>query len=395
MQNNYKQFFYKALIVVVLGITAYLIFLIKSFILTLFFAFLLAVLFSPFLNFFNRFRIHDGIGIIIIYLIIISFLILVFFSVLPIFIKQSNILIEIISGKINYRQNLYENQWISWLPIPDFIKNYLWGFINNIDFSTLFDYLKNNFSNISKFFTNNIRNITFSSLGFFASVAWWIFSLIMIIIFNFFIVLDRKNIKKFFYNIIPQKASSYIQKREKDIVFCFSKWLQGQVILSISMFILTFIGLYIISFFWINIENKIWLSLIVWLMEFIPYIWPILAFIPALAITITMWLNAVIIVIILYFGIQQIEGNFLVPVVMWKTLDLSPFFVLFMMTLWWSLYGIIWIILALPFAAVIQIFVKDYIDYKNNTSPKTSKIQKVSNSNQKKQITSYEKKWKD
>jgi predicted PurR-regulated permease PerM len=103
-------------------------------------------------------------------------------------------------------------------------------------------------------------------------------------------------------------------------------------------------------------------------MEFVPYLGPILALIPALAIAISMWFNPFLIILILYIIIQQVENNVLVPYIMWKTLDLSPFLVLIMMSIWALSAGIVWIIIAIPLSAVLQIFVKDYIKWKKRQS---------------------------
>lgn len=152
--------------------------------------------------------------------------------------------------------------------------------------------------------------------------------------------------------------------REEKIVWSMYEWLKWQMILWISIFFIVFIVLNILKLFWIDMWSVFTLALIAWLMEFIPYLWPILALLPALAIAAWISVKAVIVILIIYIIIQQIENNLLVPYVMSKSLDLSPFFVLVMMIIWASLFGIIWIIIAIPLRAVLQIFVKDYLKYK-------------------------------
>ncbi len=85
-------------------------------------------------------------------------------------------------------------------------------------------------------------------------------------------------------------------------------------------------------------------------MEFIPYIGPFLALLPALALAIGMGIAPVVSVLILYILIQQAENNILVPMVMSKTLDLSPFLILLMMMVMASLFGVVGVLIALPFA---------------------------------------------
>lgn len=100
-------------------------------------------------------------------------------------------------------------------------------------------------------------------------------------------------------------------------------------------------------------------------MEFIPYIGPFLALLPALAIVAGMGLIPIVSILVLYIFIQQAENNILVPLVMSKALDLSPFFILLMMTIMASLFGIMGILLAIPFTAILQIVVRDALAWKN------------------------------
>jgi predicted PurR-regulated permease PerM len=66
-------------------------------------------------------------------------------------------------------------------------------------------------------------------------------------------------------------------------------------------------------------------------MEFIPYIGPLLALVPALIIGAGISWKVALVITILYLIIQQIENNFLVPFVMSRSLDLSPFLVFVVM----------------------------------------------------------------
>lgn len=115
-------------------------------------------------------------------------------------------------------------------------------------------------------------------------------------------------------------------------------------------------------------------------MEFIPYVGPFLALLPALAIAAGMGFTPIIAVFILYIIIQQAENNILVPMVMSKALNLSPLLILLMMTIMASLFGVVGILLAIPFAAILQIIVSDVTSKIIPKSPQkdlTSKGKKI------------------
>lgn len=92
------------------------------------------------------------------------------------------------------------------------------------------------------------------------------------------------------------------------------------------------------------------LALIGGIMEFIPYIGPLIALIPAVIIGLGISWKAALVITALYLIIQRIENDVLVPYVMSKALDLSPFLVFVVMMMGASLGGILGIILAVPIA---------------------------------------------
>lgn len=161
--------------------------------------------------------------------------------------------------------------------------------------------------------------------------------MIMIGVFTFFISLERHAIKDFLYTVFPKKIQMYLLSREDSFLVVLSAWMKGQVILCLSIFSLTLIGLFALRLFGIKIDDIFTLALIAGLMEFIPYIGPFLALLPALAIAAGLGMTPTIVIFILYIVIQQAENNILVPMVMSKALNLSPFLILLIMTIMASL----------------------------------------------------------
>lgn len=347
-------------IIIILSIIGVIFFIYKiiNIVVLLFVSLFLNILFAPILNRFNKWRIWDTLWIILIYITIFLFIIIMFYSVVPIFIKQISILINLTYDFVNETLIIYNSKWIKWLWIPTFIQSML----VNIDLNQILNSIKDNIGQISTFVSNNLKN-------FLTSWAWIIFSItnivmnfVLVFIFTFFIALERNDIRIFFYKVIPEKYSKYILKQEDKIVNTLFNWLKSQLIIWVSIFLITYVWLLIIELFWVNIDEKFTLALVAWMMEFVPYIGPFIALLPALAIALWISLKATIIIIILYITIQQIENNIIVPYVMWKTLSLSPFSVLIAMVIWASLFGIIWIIISVPIVAIIQIFLTPYLE---------------------------------
>ena len=58
---------------------------------------------------------------------------------------------------------------------------------------------------------------------------------------------------------------------------------------------------------------------------------------------------------LLYTIIQQSEEKILVPVLMWKTLWVSPLIVFLCMILCWTIMWFFWILLAVPMAVIVSL----------------------------------------
>lgn len=358
--SEFKSFFLKLCIFWGFSIGLYLIYQIGNILVLLWLALFLNMLFAPFLNQMNRYKIKDTLWIFVIYGVIACIIFLMFFSILPIFIKQILALLDMIGKNVSIWMDIYKTSGIEWFGFPKFVEL----FLEQLDISQILNAIKENISTIGSFAGKNLQNFVTSWAGIFASVTGALINFIFVFVFSFFIALERKEIRTFFYKIIPQKTALYLLNKEDRIITSLYNWLKWQMILGVSIFIITFIGLLFLRIFWIEIEETFTLAMIAGLMEFVPYVWPILALLPALAIWLGMWWEATLAILILYIIIQQVENNVLVPYVMWKTLSLSPFSVLIAMTIGWSLFGILGIIISVPVVAVIQIFLWDYLNKK-------------------------------
>ncbi|MDD2916847.1 MAG: AI-2E family transporter [Candidatus Gracilibacteria bacterium] len=346
----------KALILLSLAAGLYMLYSLSSTLAVLFFSGFLTILFSPLLDSMNRKRIPDWLGILFIFLGILFFFFVALFAIIPIFAKQITLLFSYVGSTFSTLDALYKSGGVDALGFPSFLKSY----ISTVDFGTLFEFVQNNISSISGIATTLSKNLFQGSTSIVSSVSGGIFQGIMIGVFTFFMSLERHAIREFIHTILPGNIRMYVLKREGSFLQVLSSWMRGQIILCASIFGLTLIGLLCLKLFGIHIDDIFTLALIAGLMEFIPYIGPFLALLPALAIAAGLGITPIIAVLVLYIIIQQTENNILVPMVMSKSLNLSPFLILLMMTVMASLLGIVGILLAIPFAAILQILVKDF-----------------------------------
>jgi len=320
-------------------------------------SFFLTLLCLPFLNSMKRRKIPDWAGILIIYLFILGFAFLVFVAVLPIVIEQLDEFVQYINQKIKSFQTTEQTQWYTLIPFfPE-------GF-RTIDTGHFFTLVQQNIGSLGSSITEYIGSALKGFNGLFKGVTSLVIQLILIFTFTFFIVLDRGRIYKFFHKLIPSSASKYVKKREGGFVELLHAWLKGQLILGVSIFLATYIGLWLLLPFGIDVPKKFELAFIAGCTEFIQYVGPILALIPAIIVGLGMSWKAVMGIVILYLLIQRLENNLLVPWVMSKSLDLPPFTVLAVMGVGASVFGIIGVIIAVPIASILNILIHDWLAWR-------------------------------
>ena len=90
------------------------------------------------------------------------------------------------------------------------------------------------------------------------------------------------------------------------------------------------------------------------LMEFIPYIGPIIGPLPAVLVALFVHPISAVWVILLFVGLQQLEGHFVAPQVFRISLRINPILIILGLLIGFKLYGIAGALLALPIAAVIR-----------------------------------------
>jgi predicted PurR-regulated permease PerM len=100
------------------------------------------------------------------------------------------------------------------------------------------------------------------------------------------------------------------------------------------------------------------LGLIAALAEFIPYVGPILAAVPALLVALTKGQSEVIWTLAAYLLIHQVEGNLVVPLVQRRMIYIPPALMLLGIAAVGALLGIVGFIIGAPIVVALFVVVK-------------------------------------
>lgn len=166
---------------------------------------------------------------------------------------------------------------------------------------------------------------------------------------DFFLSLWRK----FLHLILPQRANAAVTETLSEVNGVLSQFVRGALLDAVIVAILSSVGLSVIG-----LQFAVFIGVFAGISNVIPYFGPLLGMIPAFIIG---WFTedfkqAAIAVIVLII-VQQIDSNIIYPKVVGSSTGLHPLAVLLAVSVFGYFGGIIWMILAVPIAGIIQAFV--------------------------------------
>lgn len=193
-----------------------------------------------------------------------------------------------------------------------------------------------------------------------------VFDIFVIIVVSIYILLERSDIKSFIQNLCKAILSEEKNNKLKEIYessnFVFYNYITSQIL---DGFIVGVIVSIIMSI--MKIRYAVLLGFMIGLFNVIPCFGAIIAIIIAAIITIftngfatAAWMTIIVIVV------QQIDANIINPRILGNSLKISPILVIFATTVGGAYFGIVGMFLGVPVAAVIKIFVLQFIKNKNN-----------------------------
>ncbi|MGB9707171.1 MAG: AI-2E family transporter [Microgenomates group bacterium] len=293
---------------------------------SLFIAFIVMSAVKPAVTKLKKIGIPNFFAVLIVFLSFLSLIIYGLYWFLPPFISEVIVFIKILPQNL---EKLLPN-------INDFIN---------------FSYVTRYLPDITNQFFNLIKNV-FSNAVF----------LISTIFFSFYFTLEEDFIKKFlvvfFEEKKAQQAVVIFEKIEKRL----QSWFWGELILMMIVGVLTYIGLNLIG-----IKHALFLAVIAGLLEVVPNIGPVLSTIPALIVALGQSYFLGLSVLALYFIVQQLENNLIVPVVMKNAVGLNPIITLVALLIGGRVGGALGVLLAIPLTLFIETLILEIIKNQSKT----------------------------
>jgi predicted PurR-regulated permease PerM len=234
---------------------------------------------------------------------------------------------------------------------------------------------------IAKNFMINIFQNVLALLG---SAGSLVFISFMILIFTIILLIEYHDFKRSLVKFIPNRYLEIGLRTIYNIEQQISKYLRGQILAASSVAILSIIGLFILNEIGANITLIVFIGVIAGLANLIPMVGPFIGMIPAILIAImnnienepalTHYLFNIIPspfyifdIILMFIIVQQIDNNFITPLVIGESVGLHPMVVMIVLLIGGTLIGPLGMLFAIPAAGVLKVLLSEIIFISKNS----------------------------
>ena len=183
-----------------------------------------------------------------------------------------------------------------------------------------------------------------------------IFSLVLVIVLSFYFALQETGVDDFLRLVMPARHEEYAVDLWKRAQKKIGLWMQGQILLSVIVGVLVYLGLLIIG-----LPYALLLAVFTALAEIIPIFGSLMAGGFAAAVGYSEGGIALAAIIVgLYIVVNQFETNLIYPLIVKKVVGVPPLLVILALIAGGTIAGFLGVLLSVPLAAVALEFINDF-----------------------------------
>ena len=338
-----KFIIYILLIVILLGIAIYLyteisyIFtpintIVSSIITPIIVAYVFYYMLNPLVNFFEK-KMSRFIGSLLAIFVGIITVLIVIVGVVPIIVEQTQNLITALPRYI------------------EVVKGYLEEYSDNAYVQVVVEYVNNNL-NVSKISEKLVSIATSGAQGVVSSISSTASVLVTMPFVLFFLLKDASHFNKFVISLLPKKLEKPVAETIDEIDDKVGSYIQGQMLVSLCIGVMLFIGYNIIG-----LHYAFSLATIAAFLSIVPYLGPVIAITPAMLVAAsTSWIM-VLKMLVVWGIVQFLEGNIISPNIMGRSMNMHPLTVIFVILIGVNIAGVVGAIIGIPVYSILKVLV--------------------------------------
>jgi len=303
-------------------------------------------LLRPIVGLFERWRIPRVWGIFLLYIILIGIITLLVVLVYPFLRDQfTNLAQEFPGYFMAFTQNIAD-------------------YLNNARINEYLDKINLNYDAMVKNFTTDMvetvkdtaanlaQGVASGITGFVSALTGIVLSLVTVPFILFYLLKDGEKLPSFILKMCPPRMRKEVHEIFHDMDKQISSYIQGQILVSMCIGAMVTIGFLIIG-----MKYALLLGFLAMITSVVPYLGPVIAITPAVIIALVTSPFMLIKLAIVWTVVQLIEGKFISPQIMGKSLSIHPITIIFVLLTAGSLFGVPGVILGIPGYAIIKVLV--------------------------------------
>ncbi|CAG1015431.1 Putative transport protein YhhT [Anaerolineae bacterium] len=189
---------------------------------------------------------------------------------------------------------------------------------------------------------------------FLGSVVGTFISFVIIIFLSLYFIADPNTHWRGMLRLVP----IYYRPRAREILarldFTLRRFLQAQITIMVLTGLLTTVGLGVVG---VPLSGA--LGVITGLFSFIPNFGPLIAVIPTLAVAIINTPNQLLLVFVVFFGIQLVVSQVISPMMIGQEVSIPPAMILLAQLIAGVFFGFLGLLLSVPLAIIVIVMVRE------------------------------------
>ena len=171
--------------------------------------------------------------------------------------------------------------------------------------------------------------------------------LIILIVIALFGAADPDLYRRGLLKLVPLGHRARLDETLTATALALRSWFLGQIVAMALMGVTVSLGLWMIG-----VDLWLGLGVLAGLLNFIPFLGPVIAGIPMLAVGFAQDVQTGLMVLAFFLVVQNVEGNVLTPMIQHRAVHLPPVLLIGVQVLLGTLFGALGLILAAPVAVV-------------------------------------------
>jgi putative permease len=193
-----------------------------------------------------------------------------------------------------------------------------------------------------------------AALGYASSFVSLLSVAVIVPVVTFFLLVDGHLIQKMLLSFVPNRYFEMCVLLFHKIVTALKLFIRGQMVDAFAVGVMTSAGMLLIG-----MPYALVIGAIAGVGNLIPYLGPVIGFLPALFVLLVTpgWLTAgkILLVVGVFVVVQALEGTFIYPLAVGKSSNLHPLVVIIGISVGGQVGGVVGMVIAIPLISIVKV----------------------------------------